>query len=220
MKAKILTKRIYILYYLIFFFSWTIAEWLIKPYIGSYFNVWIATMINSGLLKIIVWVLPCLLLIINYESYLFVNLKEMFTSKVKWLRYLPIFILFSLYIIGISYIRSGEISISNRFSLILLIKVFFVGITEEMVFRGWLLNLMVTNKGINKAIFFNAILFLGIHFPRFIYEGDFIQNIMNGGFLCIIALSIIFSYSFIKSKNIVVPIALHMYWDLMMFLFI
>lgn len=219
MEEKILTKRLYIFYYLIFFFVWTIVEWLIKPYIGSRFNIWLATFINSGLLKISVWVVPCLFLIVKYDSHLFINIKEMFNSKVKWLKYLPIFIMFLIYIIGISYFRNGEISISDRFSFILLIKVIFAGITEEVVFRGWLLNLMLDNKGINKAVFLNAILFLTIHFPRFIFGGYFILNLMNGGFICIIVLSLIFSYSFINSKNIVVPIALHMFWDLIMFLF-
>ncbi|MDE6761083.1 MAG: CPBP family intramembrane metalloprotease [Lachnospiraceae bacterium] len=39
------------------------------------------------------------------------------------------------------------------------------------------------------------------------------------GFLSIIILSIIFSWTFIKSKNIWISILLHMYWDLLMFMF-
>lgn len=218
--AKLITKRVLILYYLIFFLTWTIFEFLIKPQIGLYFYVWVATIIKSGLIKIIVWVLPSILLINFYESHLFVNIKEMFTNKVTWLKYLPVFILFTLYILVVSYIRNGEVIISSNYAPNLLLIALFAGITEEIVFRGWLLNAMLKKKKIKLTIFINAILFLGIHFPRFIYEGTLIQNLLNGGFISIIILSSIFSISFVKSKNIMVPIILHIYWDLLLFLLI
>lgn len=66
----------------------------------------------------------------------------------------------------------------------------------------------------------NAVMFLLIHFPSWIHKGILIENFANLGFLSIIILGVIFSQTFIKSKSILVPISLHMYWDLLMFLFI
>ena len=70
-----------------------------------------------------------------------------------------------------------------------------------------------------KDIIINAVMFLLIHFPIWIASGIFIDEFTSLNFLCVPALSIIFSWSFIKSKNIWIPITLHMYWDLLMDLF-
>ncbi len=98
-----------------------------------------------------------------------------------------------------------------------MIIVLFVGITEEMVFRGWLLNATVSEKKKWMPVIINSLMFLFIHFPKWIHEGCFVENFQNMGFLSIIILSIIFSWTFIKSKNIWISILLHMYWDLLMF---
>lgn len=160
-----------------------------------------------------------MILISKYSDFTLVKLRKKYTSKVNWFKYVPIFLSFTIYILLRSYILNKNISISENFSFDSIIIVLFVGITEEMVFRGWLLNVTVSNNKKWLAIIINAIMFLAIHFPKWIYSGQFISSFLNMGFLCIIILSIIFSVTFLKSKNIIVPILLHMYWELLMFLF-
>ncbi len=58
-------------------------------------------------------------------------------------------------------------------------------------------------------------MFLLIHFPIWYTSGFFVEYIVSGSFVQIIILSLIFSWSFIKSKSIIVPIALHTFWDLL-----
>jgi membrane protease YdiL (CAAX protease family) len=90
-----------------------------------------------------------------------------------------------------------------------------------MVFRGWLLNSALdknNDKNNQLQIMFNAVLFLVIHFPVWIRNNLFVDYIISGSFIQIMLLSIIFSWSFIKSKNIIVPVVLHMYWDFLCFL--
>lgn len=143
----------------------------------------------------------------------------LFAVKTQLFRYFPIFILFTIYLFAGVLLQKGRISISASFQTSDLIIVLFVGITEEMVFRGWLLNAVVREKKKWIPVIINALLFLLIHFPKWICEGCFIENFQTLSFLSIIILSIIFSWTFIKSKNIWIPILLHMYWDLLMFLF-
>ena len=70
------------------------------------------------------------------------------------------------------------------------------------------------------AVLLNAALFLAIHFPIWIYRGQFNNiSIMTNNGIGVILLSIIFSWTFIKSKNIFVPILLHMIWNLFSILF-
>jgi membrane protease YdiL (CAAX protease family) len=96
--------------------------------------------------------------------------------------------------------------------------VLFVGITEEIVFRGWLLNAKLKKMKILPAIMINSILFVIIHFPIWIYfRYSLIEYLGNG--IGIFAFGILMSIIFIKSKNIIVPIFFHMIWNFLLTLF-
>lgn len=209
-----------IIYTIIFYGVWTVWEFNLKPWTDTIIkNEYAAQFIKSGIIKNLVWTFPAILIIKYFENDLYVGLREMFTAKIKWFKYLPIFLCFTVYLLAGAFIVNGKIEFSSSFSYSSLITVLFVGITEETVFRGWLLNGTVGEKSKWLPVTVNALMFLAIHFPNWIYSGIFIDNFKNMSFLCVIVLSFIFSYTFIKSKNILVPMFLHMYWDLLMFLF-
>ena len=178
-----------------------------------------SSQILKEVIKGLIWTVPALLLIGKNPGFVKISLKEMFTVKVRWLRYLWLFALFAVYILAGAYHRTGTLAISKDFSMDHVIILLFVGITEETVFRGWLLNTMISDKRKWPAVSVNALMFLVIHFPRWIVEGEFIASFIGFGFLSLIALSVAFSLVFVKSKNILVPICLHTFWDLLMFLF-
>lgn len=208
--------------YIVLFYSfWSIFELLLKHRLDSLFNNEnLVQFIKSGVIKNIVWTLPALFLTKKFSVKMYIPFKDMFTAKVPVLKYLPIFLLFLVYILATSYLKNGAIAISSSFRVSNLIIVLFVGITEDSVFRGWLLNAAVTDKNKWIPILVNALLFLLIHFPSWIYKGTLIANLTSLNFLSIVVLSIIFSWTFIKSKNIWVPISLHMFWDLFVMLLI
>ena len=118
-----------------------------------------------------------------------------------------------------AFLEKGRISVSETFGISDLIIVFFVGIIEETVFRSWLLNVTIGEQKKWVLVIINSFMFLFIHFPSWIYQGCFVKNFQNLSFLSPILLSIIFSWTFIKNKNIWIPILLHIYWDLFMLLF-
>jgi membrane protease YdiL (CAAX protease family) len=188
-------------------------EFIINPFIVINFNKWIAAFITSGL-KVFIWTVPCIYLISKYKDNMSVSLEEMFKNRVNWLRYTPIFLIFAVYVICGGFIEFGKIAINEDFSPVLLVSIIFVGITEEMVFRGWILNATLKIMSCKYAVLLNAFLFLVIHFPIWIHNGIFVNTILSGNFLSILLLSVVFSATFIKSKNLFVPIALHMFWDL------
>lgn len=216
-----LSKSSVLIVYIVAFYSiWTMWEFWAKPFISNAIeNEYIAQFIKSGVIKNLVWTLPAILLINYFKSDIYVGLKDMFAIKRQLLKYLPIFLLFTVWLLVGVILQKGKISISETFGFSHLIIVLFVGITEEMVFRGWLLNATVSEKKKWVPVIINAIMFLCIHFPSWICEGHFIESFQNLDFLGIIILSFIFSWTFIKSKNIWIPILLHMYWDLLMFIF-
>lgn len=209
-----------LLYGIAFYGIWILWEFWGKAWIGhTVENEFIAQFLKSGVIKNLVWTLPAVLLVKYFQSDVYVGLKEMFAVKARLLKFLPIFLLLTIWLLGGAILQKGKLAISETFEAGDLIIVLFVGITEEMVFRGWLLNATVCEKKRWLPVGINAILFLFIHFPVWIYEGQFIQNFQTLGFLSILLLSILFSWTFLKSKNLWIPIFLHMYWDLMIFLF-
>lgn len=220
MSNNVLKLPVLIVYVIVFYSIWTMWEYWGKPFISNAIeNEYISQLIKSGIIKNIVWTLPAILLIKYFKTDIYVELKDMFTSKVQLLKYLPLFFLFTIYLLIGVLLEKGKITISETFRFSDLIIVLFVGITEEMVFRGWLLNVTVSDKKKWLPVIINSLMFLFIHFPNWIYEGHFVENFQSLGFMCVIVLSFIFSWTFIKSKNILIPISLHMYWDLLMFIF-
>jgi len=207
-KKKYLTL---ILYNLCFFAVWTVFELFIKDKVNS-------QLIKSGVIKTAVWALPAMLLIHNFHDTVRIGLKEMFTAKVKWWRYLWVYALLAIWVLLGGLFRRGGLYFElgpNE-----LITVLFVGITEELVFRGWLLNAMVDDMPLWLCIMIDAALFLLIHFPRLILEGLLLSTFISLDFIGLVALSVVFSVSFLRSKNIFIPITMHMLYDLMVFAFL
>ncbi len=225
-KSRRLSKTIALIVYIVVFYGlWTVWEFWAKDIISALVkNEYLSQFIKSGIIKNLFWVLPAALLVKRFDGEVYVGIREMFTSKVRVWKYLLVFLLFSVYLIGGAALTNGGLSVSGSFGSDKLIVVLFVGITEEMVFRGWLLNAFIGNDCKNRkkmwlAVAANSVMFLLIHFPVWIHSGVFIEEFRSFGFLSILILSGIFGWTFIKSKNILIPVALHMYWDLLMFMF-
>ena len=75
---------------------------------------------------------------------------------------------------------------------------------------------LVNAVTIGFAIGINAVLFLMIHFPKWMMDGTFFSNFAHLGFISILLLSILFSVIFVKTKSLLLPIGLHMFWDFLM----
>ncbi len=209
-----------VLYTILFFALWTVCELYLSPFLDkSIPSAVLLRLIKDGLIKNLLWTIPALLLIRYRKNDVYISLKEMFTKKVAWRNYLPIFLFFTAYLLVGAAIQNGKIEFVRPVNVAGLVSVMFVGITEELVFRGYLLNVTLGEQRKWFPVILNSILFLFIHFPIWISTGVFLENFANLGFLCVLGLSIIFSWSFIKSRNILVPICLHTYWDLLMVLF-
>lgn len=209
-----------IIYSLVFYGVWALWEFFGRSAVGSVVSdEFLLEIITEGIIKALIWVLPAVCLVRYFRNEVYIGLKDMFTNRVKLLNYIPVYLGFTVYLIIPAIIAKGGLVISDSFSYGDLINVLFVGITEEMVFRGWLLNVTVNEKRKWLPITINAIMFLLIHFPIWIATGVFVDSITSLNFLCVPILSVIFGWTFIKSKSIWIPITLHMYWDLLMLLF-
>lgn len=214
------TLPVIIIYSFVLYGIWSLWEFWGNGAVNSAVgNEYFCQFIKEGIIKVLVWTVPAVCLARYFKDELYIGLKDIFTNRVNVLKYIPVFFGFTVYLIAGAFLTKGKLEISSSFHYSYLIDVLFVGITEEVVFRGWLLNVTVNENRKWSPIIINAVMFLLIHFPIWIMSGEFIDAFVNLNFLCVPILSIIFSWSFIRSKSIWIPIALHMYWDLLMYLF-
>ena len=114
---------------------------------------------------------------------------------------------------------AGKLALNPDFHIGTHLWLLFVGITEEAVFRGWMLNATAKKTNDMFALGLNALMFLAIHFPKWIDEGIFIQAFTGFGFLSVIIFSVVTGVIFLKTKNLVLPVLLHMWYDLMLSIF-
>ncbi|MCL2842059.1 MAG: CPBP family intramembrane metalloprotease [Oscillospiraceae bacterium] len=216
-KQKLTPLKIGI-YLVLFFAAWSVKELVIQPVLLSPLTLNpIVSGVIGEVIKLLVWTLPAILLIKHYRDDMSISLKEMFTSKPTWFKDA-----FILLVIFAPLIRAGifdGFAMNPDFDPTWLIgAVVFVGITEEVVFRGFLLNAFLKKMKIQYAIALDAVLFTLIHFPIWIYQGLGFSDFLRG-IIVVPILSVLFAYSFIKTKHIFVPIALHMIWNLQVGLF-
>ena len=202
-------------FYIILLAVWFVREMFLRPVMIASFDSWGFEFCETAI-KIVVWTVPAVLLVRRYKDDVLLSWKEMLTSKFKWYKYALILLGFVAYNLIGAFAVNGNISISSEFQLSSLVgSVMFVGVTEEVVFRGFFLNALLKKMKTWSAVLLTALMFLLVHFPIWIYEGMLLSNMLSGGFIAVAALSVIFSWVFIKSKNIIVPIVLHMAWNLL-----
>lgn len=211
-------KLVMVLYFICFLVVWFVKNLWFDPIIEHTLSP-LPLELMQCLVKVIIWCGFALVFIKKYNDLLWVPAGQLFKGKIVYkdfFLYVGIFIIYNLVSV---YRVTGSIGISPNFHVISLIGGFLiVGITEELVFRGWLLNFTLSFLSKNKAMGINAILFLVIHFPIWIRNGVFIKNFTSGSFLIIIVLSLLFSERFIQTKNLKESIFLHMLWDLVVML--
>ncbi len=214
MNSKIKTLCIY---YAIFYIVWAVCELVIRgaiiqfaPEDGALFPI-----LFDWILKNLVWTVPAWILMGKFDENLYIKRKQMFTNKVEPLKAVGVFA-FVIFLASVNSIaRNKGIAIAEDFNPAELLSYVFVGVSEEFVFRGLLLNATYQEDKPYLTIGINAVLFLLIHFPIWIYSGIFASVFTGFGFITILVLSVIFSWSFLECKNILIPIGIHMLYDML-----
>lgn len=211
------SDKLLITYLFIFYLWWAVEEicnW-------QYSSIPLLQESISALVKFATWSIPAYFLIKKYSDRLAIGYSTMFKNHFRFWPYLGLFILMLIYLFATVYFASGTIRINPSWHPTDLIGSFLiVGITEELVFRGWILNALLPKFKTWVALLIDSILFLVIHFPIWYRTGTFLSNFASGSEFTVIILGILFGLLFIKSKNIFVPIIFHMFWDLILTVFL
>ena len=173
----------------------------------------------ASFVKTLVWFVPAMMLVKQFEPEMRVGLKQMFTEKVPLKSVLFWSLLFAFFGGGgtiVNGLMHGTLHVNPEFSLTNHQWLLFVGITEEAVFRGWMLNGTACDKKDWKMLLLNAVLFVSVHIPGWIQKGMFVSAFTHFGFLSVMLFSILVSICFLKHKNLLLPVWLHMLYDFML----
>ena len=208
----------FIIHAVLFYAFWACWALLIRPAMKDAMQDSLLFEILASCVKLAAWTLPALLLVRHFEPEMTVGLKQMFTEEVPLKAFLLWTLLFALLSSGnvIHGISHGTLHINPEFSLINNQWLLFVGISEESVFRGWMLNATAKNETDWKPIALNSVMFLCIHFPGWINKGMFISAFTGFGFLTVLLFSVLVSICFLKHKNLLLPVFLRMLYDFML----
>jgi len=207
---------------------WGAYNFLLRQVISNSLGAWGVELVGE-LIKLAVWTVPAFVLVRRYSDDMVIPLREMFTTKVKAAPFFLVFLGFAAMNLMNGVIYRGGVTITRPEAIESLVgAVLFVGITEEMVFRGFILNALLKkmeSKPSEHAYIYahviSSLMFVVIHFPGWIYKSEFSGLVAAlAGCASIFALSLVFGWAFSKSKNIIVPICLHMSWNLLVLLLV
>ncbi len=103
--------------------------------------------------------------------------------------------------------------------LTLIVTIFFIGIGEEILFRGYLQRILESRYSFETSALVSAFLFGMLHF--------WLVAASRGGILYMTAIlfsatviGLTFSYTFkITGYNLIFPVAIHGFWDFFLFIF-
>ena len=194
---------------------------------------WLPFQINLELCfqieKWFVWIIPALILIKVFEKEIYISLNDMFTRKVKLKTFLWCFLPVVLYLVGKLILAkyfgiNFNVAQVNQFSSIQECAVNFAknsgrilvtaAIPEEILFRAWILNALLGNTPTRKqkmiAIILSNILFAAMHWPFYVFQLGYSLVAIS---VFTFVLGSVFSMMFLKSKNIILPIFIHCFWD-------
>lgn len=162
---------------------------------------------------------PAIFFLIYYKNSFDFNLKEMFSFKFNYKRFLVTLVIFVIYACMGSYFVSGQIHFdSNQIGFYNIFSWLSLGFCQELVFRGWSFNAFKLVASEKNAIILSSFFFSASHwFAHFFkfFKGTF--NLSN--FIQVTIFTFIFGivmcFIMLKSKNkSIIPLAiLHAVWD-------
>ena len=206
------------IYMVVFFLVWSVRELVIRPVFLNQLDGIMFQVVESAI-KIVIWTVPAVLLIKHFKADMLISLKEMFTNQPPWLMAFGYIALAGAIPLVNGLLMGDGLQIRADFDPVRLIgAVLIVGITEELIFRGFLLNGLLKKMKMEFAIAIDAVLFTLIHYPVWIYRGFDLTTILTSS-ISVAILSVLFAHSFIKTKSIWVPIIMHMIYNLLLAMF-
>lgn len=201
-----------ILMFVLFVFTFFVIHVYLSPllYVNISENVFSMDIIFEAILAVLAFIV----MLFWKNSYVFTQENEKFISSLKY----GWFYLIIGGFFGLIFMLPALNNVPGIINIGLLC--FLIGIYEEFLLRGWLLNEFLerygnTKKGVWISIITSGIIFGLVHFINIASNGlatTFTQVLSAS------ASGIVFGFIYYKTKNIWTVVFLHGYWDFCLFL--
>lgn len=205
-------------YFITFFALWCVRELWLVQYLDLMDSV--PRAISSAVIKVVIWIIPVLILVKVMEKAIplsYLGLRHNFSNGLKWAGWVSL--VFIAYFILLNFtVLHNTIDFRIGFNEVLN-TVLLVGITEEIVFRGFLLKKLMDSFKFWTANTITSLLFVSIHFPIWFYKGLFEFPYILTASLTAFILSVIFGYVYKKSGSLWSVIVIHSLYNLLVSIF-
>ena len=149
-------NKVLIIYLAVFYLWWTVEE---LAYWGYTSNI-MSQVLLSSLVKLITWSIPAFILIKKYSPQLKIDYPQMFKNYFRLWPYFAGNVIMLIYLAIILYLEDGGFKINPQFKHGDFIdKFLIVGITEELLFRGGILNALLKKMSTWLSQIANNLLF-------------------------------------------------------------
>lgn len=187
---------------------WVIA-WLLKIYLldnSEFLTPSFGSFVYWTLLKILIWILP-FVIFFQYKNIKIVDRNK--TKDKDWLKW-GLFIGLLIAFINITFNIITKQNIWNvELSYAFLNVALIAPLLEEILFRGFILKLLLEELQFYMANIITSICFLLIHVPGWYFMGVLSTNFYNLTFVSIFILSLVFGYAYKKGKSIKASVIVH-----------
>ena len=176
--------------------------------------------ITSAVIKIAIWVTPVIFLVKVMEKHnplSYLGLRYNFKKGLKWVCWVSLVFIAYFVILNFIVLKSNidfQMGLHEWLNIVLL-----VGITEEIVFRGFLLRKLMDSYKFWIANTITALLFVSIHFPIWFYKDLFEFSYLLNGITTTFVLGIILGFIYKKSNSLWSVIIVHSLYNLLVSLF-
>ena len=168
-------------------------------------------------LELMIWTVPALLLMHVYDHELYASVHESFVIDKHALKctalYMGVAIMVNLLVWATNaHVAELDLHLEGH---TLIESVLLIGVTEEIVFRGWILNAYAHEVGPWNASFIAECVLLLIHLPAWWGEGILNTPAIFWEIVKVFALGIGYGYAFKKSHCLWTSIINHMTYNFM-----
>lgn len=206
--------------------TWAIVLILWAVY-RVYFKTNLPVWFDEFFAKPIIFLTPIYYYISTFEKSNFLKAIDLKTSKIKQnvLFGLAIGGIFFLTGLIVQYFRSGSLSFVSTNSILQMLYytliAFASSFSEELLSRGFVLKrLYEDSKSVIGSVFFASFLFFFLHIPILFTNPDLYGPVLLQVMATDILLSFAVSFLYLQRRNVMVPILIHAFYNLSIYLLI
>lgn len=209
-KNKKYIIKVLIPYLIVFYFFWSVYTIFLEPFIEK--GPYLLNLLLVNFVKLCFWTVPALVVlkyVFREKPLSYIKLSK---DKLRGFAYGSLYgVVIVIYISVTRFLFSGEFNFNPFFGLESWIGgVLLIGFTEEIVFRGFLLQKFEEIMDSKYANLLTAVLFLLIHFPKWYMQGNlFVAEFMVNSVLFMLLFSVLMVVLLKKTNSLWTCILIH-----------